>query len=80
MGLKNIFKFSWIKLIISLIIAFLSYNFRWVGVKIGPGLPNAQPQPVSIGNLAINLALILSIIYLIIILIISIISKIKSKK
>jgi hypothetical protein len=69
---KTIFKFNWIKLVITIIILFLSYEFRTLGMKIGGSQPIESYIMPSI--------LLLSLIYLVIIVISGIVSKIKSKK
>ena len=69
---KSIFGFSWIKLIIPIIIILIAWQFRWFGVVIG----GSQPIEAYI----IPTIILLSIIYLILIILTGIVYKIKSKK
>jgi hypothetical protein len=70
MNWKSIFGFNWIKLIISIVIVFLAYEFRTLGMKIGGS------QPIQ--SYIMPIILVLSLIYLIAISIVGIISKINS--
>lgn len=69
MNWKTIFGFSWIKLIITVIILIVAYHFKFFGVTIGgPQPPEAFIFPTI---------LIIASIYLIIIIVFGIYSKLK---